>query len=193
MTILVSGLILFLGIHSLAAADESLRNRLAERLGELPWKALYSVIALSGFLMIVWGYDAARQTPWILYTPPEILRHFALLLLIPVFPLLLATYLPGRIQHATRHPMLLATKIWAVAHLLVNSTVADILLFGSFLVWAVMVRISFKRRRPRRLMIQAPAARLNDGIALVGGLAAYGWFAGWGHQMLIGVPPLAAT
>jgi uncharacterized membrane protein len=113
----------------------------------------------------------------------------ALLLLVFVFPLLLATYLPGRIQATTRHPMLAATKLWAVAHLLANGTLADVVLFGSFLAWAVADRISMKHR-VQRPVPGAPPSGLNDVIAVVGGLALYGAFVLWLHAWLIGVSPL---
>ena len=96
--------------------------------------------------MLIVGYGMARREPVVLYTPPAALRHLALLVMLPVFPLFFAAYFPGRIRSATRHPMLLAVKLWATAHLLANGTLADVLLFGAFLAWAVADRISVKRR-----------------------------------------------
>jgi uncharacterized membrane protein len=125
----------------------------------------------------------------VLYAPPAGLRHAALLLLVPVFPLLLAAYLPGRIQAATKHPMLAATKLWAVSHLLANGNLADVVLFGSFLVWAVADRISLKRRTPLPVP-GVPPGRWNDGIAIVAGLALYVAFLLWLHKLLIGVRPI---
>ena len=113
-----------------------------------------------------------------------------MLLLLPVFVLLLAAYLPGRIQAATKHPMLLATKIWAFAHLLSNGMLHDVVLFGAFLAWAVVDRISMKRRVQRPLP-GAKASKLNDVIAVVAGLILYVWFVKQGHAWLIGVAPLA--
>ncbi|MGB5539361.1 MAG: NnrU family protein, partial [Gammaproteobacteria bacterium] len=135
----------------------------------------------------IWGYGLARQDPVVLYLPPAWLRHVAMLLLIFMFPLLLATYLPGRIQAATKHPMLVATKLWALAHLLANGNLADVLLFGSFLTWAVVDRISLKRR-PAQDVPALPASRFNDALAIVLGLALYAAFVFWGHGWLIGVP-----
>jgi uncharacterized membrane protein len=129
--------------------------------------------------------------PLILYTPPPALRLAAVILLLPVFPLLFATYLPGRISTATRHPMLVATKLWATAHLLANGTLADVLLFGSFLAWAVVDRISLRHRSPRPVP-GVPPTRFNDVLATVLGLALYAAFVLWLHQRLIGVPVLAA-
>jgi uncharacterized membrane protein len=187
MTTLVIGLILFLGIHSVSIVNEPWRNRMADQLGELPWKGIYAIIAIVGVILIIHGYAAARYDPVVLYAPPAWLRHLAFLLLLPVFPLILATYLPGRIQSAVKHPMILAVKFWALAHLLANGMLADVLLFGGFLAWAVAERISFKRRTKRPIP-SAPASKLNDIVAVVGGLVLYVVFAFSLHPLLIGVP-----
>lgn len=192
MTLLLLGLVLFLGIHSVSIVSPAGRHDLARRLGEGPWKGLYTVVALAGFGLIIAGYAAARQAPVVLWVPPVAMRHLAALLMLPVFVLLLAAYLPGRIQRAARHPMLLATKFWALAHLLANGNLADVLLFGSFLAWAVADRISVKRRAAAGLLrpVQgASAGSGNDAIALVGGLALYAVFAFWAHGFLFGVRP----
>jgi uncharacterized membrane protein len=190
MTLLVLGLVLFLGIHSVAIVAPAWRDAQAAR-NDKAWKAIYTVIAIAGFVLIVYGYGMARQTPELLYAPPTWMRHLALLLLVPVFPLLLAAYLPGRIKTATKHPMLAATKLWALAHLMSNGTLADVLLFGGFLVWAVADRISLKRR-PARPVPGAPPSAANDLIAIVGGLALYGLFVWQVHAWLIGVSPIGA-
>lgn len=188
MTTLIAGLVLFLGIHSLSIINEPLRNRLQSSLGEGPFKGLYSVIALIGLVLIVVGYGAARLEPTVLYTPPGWLRHLAMLLLIPVFPLLFAAYLPGRIKTTLKHPMLVAVKLWALAHLLANGMLHDVLLFGTFLAWAVVDRISLKRR-PQRATPTLPAGKANDIIAVVAGLTVYVVTVVWAHQWLIGVSP----
>ena len=189
MGILILGLIIFFAVHSVSIVNEPWRDRMVAKIGEWPWKGLYSLLAIAGFVLIVWGYGLARAEPVLLYTPPMWLRHLALLLLVPVFPLLLATYLPGRIQAATKHPMLVATKLWAVAHLLANGTLADTLLFGSFLVWAVVDRISMKHRT-QRAVPGAPPSKANDVIAVLAGLVLYVAFALWLHTWLIGVSPV---
>jgi uncharacterized membrane protein len=189
MVWLVLGLILFLGIHSVAIVAPGWRDAQAMRLGDMPWKGLYSLIAIAGFVVLIVGYGLARQSPVVLYTPPAWTRHLALLLMLPVFPLLLAAYLPGRIQATLKHPMLVSVKLWAVAHLLANGTLADVLLFGGFLVWAVADRISVKRRPPRKTPA-APQRGLNDVIAVVGGLALYALFVMGGHRWLFGVSPV---
>ena len=192
MNALVLGLIIFFGAHSVSIVNDPWRNRMAASMGEWTWKGLYALVALAGFVLIVLGYGLARQDPVVLYTPPAWLHSVAMVLLIPVFPLLLAAYLPGRIQTAARHPMLAATKLWAVAHLLANGMLADVLLFGVFLVWAVVDRISMKRRTQRPVP-GIPPSRANDLIAVVGGLALYAAFIFWLHGWLIGVPLIERT
>ncbi len=189
MGLLIAGLIVFLGTHSLSIVNEPLRNRLFERMGEAAFKGLYSLLSLVGLVLIVYGYGAARMDPTPLYTAPDWLRHPAMLLLIPVFPLLLATYFPGRIKAAVKHPMLVAVKLWALSHLLVNGMLHDVILFGAFLAWAVADRISLKRRQPRAIGT-LPETAANDAIAVLGGLALYALTVMWAHQWLIGVAPV---
>ena len=187
MSLLIIGLLLFFAAHSVSIVNVSWRDRVAARLGIMTWQGLYALVAMAGLLLIIWGYGLARQDPVVLYLPPVWLPQGATLLQIFVFPLLLATYLPGRIQTATKHPMLVATKLWALAHLLANGTLADVLLFGSFLVWAVADRISLKRRTPPPVSTLPPSP-MNDGLVIVLGLALYVAFVFWGHGWLIGVP-----
>jgi uncharacterized membrane protein len=189
MIYLVVGLGLFLGLHSIAIVAPDFRNSAIQRLGKGAWKGIYALISLIGFVLIVYGYGLARAEPIVLYAPPAWTRHLSALLLIPVFPLIFAAYLPGRIKTALKHPMLAAVKFWALAHLISNGTLADVLLFGGFLAWAVADRISFKHRTQPDLRT-APAGKLNDVIAVVLGLVAYAVFARWLHLSLIGVYPL---
>jgi uncharacterized membrane protein len=160
-----------------------------DRLGEAKWKGVYSLVSIVGFVLLVVGFGMARQNPVVLYAPPTWMRHLAMLLLVPVFPLFLATYLPGRIKSAAKHPTLLATKLWAFAHLLAAGRLADVVLFGAILAWAVADRISFKRRTQRALSGAKPSP-YNDVIAVVGGLAIYALLLLGGHRWLIGVSPL---
>ena len=190
MALLIAGLIIFLGIHSVSIVAPTWRDAQLARRGERVWKGAYSVASLIGFLLLLYGYGAARQSSPILYAPPAAMRHLALLLMLPVFPLLLAAYLPGRIQSLTRHPMLLAIIIWALAHLLANGTLADVWLFGAFLVWAVLDRMAVTRRAVPRVVRGAPASKINDWIAVAGGLAIYAAFVMGVHSWLIGVSPL---
>jgi len=187
MNVLLLGLVIFFGGHSVSIVNDPWRGRMVAKMGEWPWKGLYALVSLIGFVLIVWGYGLARHDPVVVYTPPGWLRPVAMVLLVPVFPLLLATYLPGRIQAAAQHPMLVATKLWAVAHLLANGMLADVLLFGAFLVWAVLDRISMKHRTQRPVP-SVPPSRVNDLIAVAGGLALYAAFVLWLHGWLIGIP-----
>lgn len=190
MTLLVAGLILFLGIHSISIVAPAWREAQIARHGERVWKGVYALASLAGLLLLIHGYGVARQTPWVLYAPPVALRQVALLLMVPVFPLLFAAYLPGRLQRTAQHPMLLAVKFWATAHLLANGTMADVLLFGAFLVWAVADLISVKRRANPRHVPGAPPSPLNDVVAVVGGLMVYVAFLFWIHVRMTGVSPL---
>ena len=187
---LVIGLVLFLGVHS--ASIVGVRDRAVAILGEGPWKGVYSLVSAVGLALIVFGYAQARQAPVLLWAPPVWTRHLALVLLLPVFPLLLAAYLPGRIRTAARHPMLVAVKLWALAHLVANGMLPDLLLFGGFLAWAVADRISLKRR-PAREIPTAPASPVNDVLVVVGGLALYGLTLWKLHAWLIGSPSSRAV
>ena len=188
MILLLAGLALFLGIHSLRVFAEPLRGTLVSRLGLIPYKLVYSVVALIGLVLIVIGYGQARLDPVVLYQPPPFLRHLNMLLMLIVFPALLAAYLPGRVKNALKHPMLIAVKAWALAHLLVNGMLHDVLLFGGFLAWAVVDRISIKRRSASSESPQLPASPVNDLIVIAGGLGLYVAFAFWLHPILFGVP-----
>ncbi len=188
---LILGLAVFFGVHCISLVALGWRDRVAERLGKRTWQGIYSVASLIGLYLLVTGYGAARASDAVLYaTPPEFL-YIAALLMLPAFSLALASVIPGRIRTAAQHPLLLATMLWAAAHLLTNGSVADLLLFGTFLVWAVAVRISLERRpaRPIRVLPSSPA---NDVIVVVGGLALYAIFILWLHARWFGVSPLRA-
>lgn len=190
MTYLVLGLVLFLGAHSLpmfASAEAGLKIRL----GEAAFKGIFSVVSAVGVVLIVIGYGSARlEGPALLYDPPVWIAHLVMLLMLPVFILLLSTYLPGKIKAAAKHPMILAVKIWAFAHLLANGDAASVLLFGGFLAWAVADRISLKRRGKRGGVAVGEGSTRNDIAAIVGGLAVYALFVWQLHSWLIGVPIL---
>ena len=189
MTTLIVGLVLFLGVHSLSIINEPLRNRLNASMGEGAFKGLYSVVSLVGLVLIVWGYGAARMDPTVIYVPPGWLKHVSFLLLVPVFPLLFATYFPGKIKEKLGHPMLAAVKLWALAHLLANGMLHDILLFGAFLVWAIVAFAKLRRRDRAQGVTYAPATLKGDVITLVVGVLAWALFAFWLHGALIGVRP----
>jgi uncharacterized membrane protein len=192
MLVLVLGLVVFLGVHSVSIGAPHWRAATIARVGEKPWKGLYSIAAGVGLALVIVGYGMARRDPVVLYAPPAALRHLALLVMVPVFPLLFAAYLPGRIRAAAKHPMLLAVKLWALAHLLANGTLADVLLFGGFLAWAVADRLAVKRRSAveAHAVPGAPPRPYNDAIAVAVGLLVYVALVLRGHRWLIGVSPL---
>lgn len=188
MTLLMLGLLLFFGIHSVRIVAPGWRLAMIGRVGEQPWKGVYSLVALAGLALMVIGYGQARLMPELLYSPPGWMRHLTLTLLLPVFPLLLAAHLPGRIRRlAGGHPMLVATILWSAAHLTTTTTRADLLLFGTFLGWALADLASAVRRPGASGGRERP---FNDGIVIVVGLALYALFVLWAHRWLIGLSPL---
>jgi uncharacterized membrane protein len=191
MTVLILGLLFFLGAHSVRILADDWRTRQLARLGEGKWKGLYSVISAIGLILIVWGYGLARAQPVILWSPPVWARHVAALLTVVAFILLAAAYVPGnRIKAKLGHPMVAGVKVWAFAHLLANGTLAAVVLFGAFLVWAV-ADFASARRRDRRAGTVYPAGSLaRDAVAVIVGLIAWAVFAFLLHGWLIGVRPL---
>jgi uncharacterized membrane protein len=190
MTLLILGLVLFLGSHSVRIFAEEWRTRRIAAMGEGTWKGVYSIVAIAGFVLVVWGYGEARTSPTVLYSPPVWTKHLAALLTLPAFILLAASKTPGtRIRAAVGHPMVLGVKLWAFAHLLSNGTLADVLLFGSFLVWAVLDYTAAKRR-DRAADVRYLAGPLSrDAIAIAVGTLAWVVFALWLHGWWIGVRP----
>ncbi len=190
MTLLLLGLALFLGVHSTRIVAEGWRTATIARVGEKPWKAIYSLLSIAGFVLLVIGYGAARQSPVVLFVPPVWTRHLAALLTIPAFVLLVAAYVPGNaIKRTIGHPMVAGVKVWALAHLLANGTLADLLLFGTFLAWAVLGFIA-ARRRDRAAGTTYPAGPgSRTAITVVVGLVAWAVFAFALHRPLIGVAP----
>ena len=191
MPVLIAGLLVFLGLHSVRVFADGWRAAQISRLGERGWKGLYALGSLIGFALIVWGYSLARKTPVILWNAPDWSRHAAALLVLVAFVLVAAAYSPrNHFKAALGHPMLLGTKVWAFAHLLANGTLADLLLFGSFLIWAVFTFRS-ARVRDRLAQISYPAGTVRGTvIAVVAGLVAWALFAFYLHGLLIGVRPL---
>ena len=192
MTILILGLCLFLGMHSLGFLAPAWRGRMVARLGQTRWQGIAGLVGLAGFILIVWGYGLARAASLYIYSPPIWTRHLSLLIMLPVFPLLLATYLPGRIQAAVVHPMLTAVIVWALAHLTANGNLADLVLFGSFLAWSLADRIPLLPRQAPAVQ-GAPRRKANDLIAIGAGLALYVVFLLWAHKWLFGVSPLGVA
>ena len=193
MILLILGLVVFLGIHSIRIVADDWRSARIARLGERRWKSLYALVSLIGFVLIVVGYGQARHDSVLLWVPPVWSRHVAALLVLIAFILIVAAYVPGtKIKARVGHPMLLGVKTWAVAHLLANGTLAAVVLFGSFLVWAVVDYV-ICRRRDRRDGVTYPAVGWSrDAIAIVVGIVAWAAFAFYLHGVLIGVKPFGA-
>ncbi|MGK0298591.1 MAG: putative membrane protein [Gammaproteobacteria bacterium] len=183
----IIGVVLFFGIHSVSIFALSYRNRIAEK-KEYVWKGIYSLVSIVGLVLLVRGYGDIRISATVYYVPPIWMRHIASLLILPVFVLLMAPYFPSRINKVIKHPQLVAIKLWAMAHLLVNGSSADLLLFGAFLIWAVVNRISVKRR-PIREVPHIPESNINFVIVVVVGIGLYMVFAVLLHGPLIGVKP----
>ncbi len=191
MLIFIIGLVLFLATHSIRIFAEPWRTQQRQRLGEGTWKVLHSLVSLGTFALLVWGYGIARQSPIVIWSPPPWTRHVAALLTLFAFILLVAAFLPGtRIKAAVGHPMVAGVKTWALAHLLANGTLNDILLFGGFLVWAVL-SFTRARQRDRAAGTRYPAQGIaRDLAAVIIGVVAWALFLRYGHLWLIGVRPL---
>lgn len=192
MAMLVLGLVLFLGVHSIRIFADGWRTATIARVGELPWKGVYSLVSIASFVVLAWGYGLARQNPVLLWVPPLATRHVAALLMLFAFVLFVAAYVPGNwFKAKLHHPQFLSVKVWAVAHLISNGMLIDILLFGGFLVWAVLGYTAARRRDKAAGTVYPPGNAKGTAIAIVAGLAAYAVFGFWLHGWLIGVKPFA--
>lgn len=189
MVWLLLGIVLFLGVHSIRMVAPGFRDRMIAERGEGVWKGIYSVAAVIGLIVLIWGFGQARMVAPILWVPPTWLAHINLLLMIPALIFFFAAPLPpGYMKRAVKHPQILGVKIWAFGHLLANGDLASLILFASFLGWAVWNRIAVKRRGDP--VYENPAIQY-DIIAAVIGLAVYVWLIVQGHAWLFGVPPVA--
>ena len=190
MGMLILGLVLFLGVHSTRIVADGWRSAMMARLGDNAWKGLYALLSLLGFALLVWGFGVARQQPVLLWSPPVAMRHVAALLTLIAFVLLAAAYVPrNAIKARLHHPMVLGVQVWAFAHLLANGRRANVLLFGSFLVWAAL---SFRaaRARDRAAQPSYPAgSAAGTAMTVLVGIVAWAVFAFWAHGALIGVRP----
>jgi uncharacterized membrane protein len=195
MMVLIVGLILFLGVHLLPTSPE-LRDDIKERLGPNTYRAVFSLLSLAGFIIIVLGFHKLQLYPGknpVLWNPPVWTRHIAVGLMLPALIFLVASLIPSRIRTAVRHPMLVGIKIWAFAHLIANGDLAALLLFGSFLAFAVYDRISVKKRADLGPLGTAqPKSPINDVLVVIIGVAIYAALLLGGHAWLIGVSPLPA-
>jgi uncharacterized membrane protein len=192
MALLIAGLILFLGAHSTRVFADDWRTRTLARIGEKPWKGLITVLSIAGFVLIVVGYGQARLDPVVLWVPPVWTRHLSLLINLLAFIAITAAYVPrNRIKAKIGHPMVAGVKAWAIAHLIANGNLADLILFGAFLAWAV-VDFRTARRRDRANGTVYPAGTLGrNAITLAIGALIWAVFTMVLHVRLIGVAPLA--
>ena len=191
MAYLILGLIIFLGVHSVRLVSEDWRTRTLARVGEGPYKGVYSGLSLLGFALIIWGFGLARQTPTLLWTPPGGMRHLAALLTWLAFVLLTAAYVPGNgIKAHLHHPMVLGVKTWALAHVLANGNVAHLVLFGAFLVWSVFNFRSARQRDRAQGTTYAAGKTSATVVTVVLGSVAWAMFALWLHGLLIGIRPI---
>lgn len=189
MSLFVLGLIIFFGIH-LVPIVTAARAQLVSTVGSIGHQVMFSVVSIVGLVLIVMGYGdlqtsgSANPQIWV---PPTWIKHVVFLLMLPVFVLLIAAYMPSNIRDRVGHPMLVAIKIWALAHLLVNGDLASMMLFGSFLAYAVVDRISVKSRGSRGPLGDRKGGLMGDVVAVVGGLGVYVLFMFWAHEQLIGI------
>lgn len=190
MSVLILGLVVFLGVHSLRIFADGFRARQIARLGEMPWKGLFALVSLVGLVLIVWGFGLARQQPVQLYAPPVAMRHINALFTLVAFVLVAAAYVPrNHLKASIGHPMLAGVKVWALGHLLATGMLHDVVLFGAFLAWAV-VDFVVSRRRDRTAAVRYPSGTLaGDFGAVVAGVVGWAAFAFWLHGWLIGVRP----
>jgi uncharacterized membrane protein len=192
MIALIAGLILFLGAHSIRIFSDATRTTMIEKIGLNKWKGVITLFSIAGFALMIIGYQQARMTPIPLWEPPMWGRHLAILLNLFAFILITAAYVPGNsIKARIGHPMVVSVKIWAFAHLLANGNLVDLVLFGTFLIWAVLdFRVSRKRDRSENVV--RPAGLMSRNIlTVVIGVALWAAFVLYLHAYLVGVQPLA--
>ena len=190
--VMIAGLVVFLGAHTLTT-QRALRARVIASMGEGTYKIVYSVVSAVGLALIVWGFARYRATGWIdVWQPPVAMKHITVALMLPAVILVAASYIRGRIYATLKHPMLAGIKLWALAHLLANGDLGSIILFGSFLAWAVFDRISLKRRSDAGGPPIPVGGATNDLIAVAVGVIAYLALAFAFHPAVIGVPVIGA-
>lgn len=190
MSILIAGLLIFLGVHSLRVFAEEWRTRQFTRLGEARWKGLYSLASALGLGLIVWGVGAARAEPSMVWLPPAGMRHAAALLTLPAFILLVAAYVPGnRIKRAVGQPMAAGVALWAAAHLLSNGRLSDVWLFGGFLAWSLLSFEAAQSRDRVAGVVRVVGGVSRDVLTVTVGVVAWAVFAGFLHVWMIGLRP----
>lgn len=190
MTWLALGLVLFFATHSLRMLAPHWREQMISRLGLPAWKGWYSLVSLAGLSLVAWGFDAAREQPVVLWMPALALRHAAGLLTLVSFVLWAAAYVPANhIKARLHHPLLLGVKVWALAHLVATGLLVHLVLFGSFLVWAVLDFRALRRLDRRENTHYAPGSLRATVVAVLLGVAAWAVFAFGLHGLLIGIKP----
>jgi len=192
MSVLILGLLIFLGMHSMRIFTNDWRDRQIASIGAKRWKGLFALVSIIGFVLICWGFGLARQHPVLLYVPPLPLRHLNALFTLIAFVLFFAARVPrNRIKAKLHHPQLLAVKVWAFGHLLATGMLHDVVLFGAFLLWAIVL-FAVSRRRDRLAGTTYPAGTLKgDVLTVLIGVAVWAIFAFWLHLWLIGVNPMS--
>ncbi|QND52147.1 NnrU family protein [Phyllobacterium sp. 628] len=193
MLVLILGIVVFLGIHSVRIVAPRWRLAKIAAWGENAWKGLYSLVSLLGLGLIIWGWILARPYSPFIYEPPVWMKHITLLLMLFSFiSLMISNFKPGKLKPILKHPMLLAVKIWALAHVLANGDLASLILFLSFLAWAVADRIAIKRQERAGITqtIIVPGPVSNDVVAIIAGVVLYILFVWKLHAWLIGVSPI---
>ena len=192
LLVMILGLALFLGIHTLTTRRE-LRAQVIAATGASGYKIGYTLVSFAGLALIIWGFAAYRATGWIdVWTPPTAFKHTTVALMLPAVIMVVASYIRGRIYTTLKHPMLTGIKLWAAAHLLANGDLGSIILFGSFLAWAVYDRISLKSRSDAGAPPIPVGGPGNDLIAIAVGVVAYLALAFAFHPVVIGVPVVGA-
>lgn len=190
MTLLILGLVIFLGAHSLRVFANGWRTRMVARMGAKPFKGVIALVSIVGFVLIVWGFGLARQTPVVVYSPPLWMRHLNALLTLVAFILVSAANgPPNHFKQKLGHPMVMGAKVWAFGHLLANGMLHDVVLFGAFLVWAVVDFAASRRRDRLAGVTYAQGTLRGDAIAVLTGVAGWAVFAFLLHRWLIGVGP----
>ena len=191
MSYLVIGLVLFLGVHSVRIFADGWRTRTIARIGPLPWKGIYALISIAGFVLLVWGYGQSRLESMVLYNPPVFTRHIAALLMLVSLVLVTAAYVPrNHIRRALGHPMIVGVKVWAFAHLLSNGRLVDVMLFGAFLAWAVADYIAARKRDRAAGTVYPAGDKLLTVVTVIVGIGVWAVLVSGLHLWLIGVPPL---
>lgn len=189
MAMLIAGLVIFLGVHSVRMFAPAMRDRFIERRGPGAWKGLYTLFSIVGFVILIYGYGQARFDNVFFYSSPRWFSHIHILVMLPAMVFLVASQLPtGHIKKKLKNPQLIGVKLWAIGHLLVNGDLANWLLFGSFLIWAVLLVINTNKRGQ---VFPDEVSAKSDAVAIVLGAGIWAAFIFWLHEWLIGVPAIA--